>query len=119
MIKTFSSGSKPSTQAAAPPDEGKSQLDVLDEELEAEMGELASDLEAQTPTMGDESRRNPRRIVSPGMVNGQSLAAELGMANEDDKPDEKVRLENKELKEEIKALQLYCSKVRDDGCRAP
>lgn len=144
MIKTFSSGSSATAmrnrarldaqaEAEAEADlnaerayeEGKSQLEVLDEELEleaeldAEMGELASDLEAQTPTMmGDESRRKSRgysRIVSPGAIKpiGQDLATELGIAGEERPEDEqdKVRVENRELKEEIKALQLYCSKV--------
>lgn len=129
MIRTFSEGKGARNDSREgkqlPLQEGKSQLEVLDEELEAEMGELTTDLEAQTPTMGDESRRkrgNKRAtttVLSPGGHGegrsvGKDLATELGLANETDEygiSDDRIAAENKELKEEIKALQLYCSKV--------
>jgi hypothetical protein len=124
----------------------RSMLDVLDEELELEMDHLHSDLDAQTPTIEDEpifprsaatSRQpssryqgvNASRKASttstafsdPGTagVQGLDLAAELGRATGTSTAEPSgtgVEEENKRLREEVKALQLYCSKVRPSMC---
>lgn len=109
---------------------GRTQLDVLDEEMDEEMDDLNSDLNDQTPTIEQEpifprstptSRQPSRRMdrvassstaFSEEPAEGMDLAAELGRAGMSDemKPDA-VEEENKKLREEVKALQLYCSKV--------
>lgn len=132
----------------------KSQLDVLDEEMDEEMNHLHNELEAHSPTDEIFSRSTPTSrqpsarmgrntsgpsIYSdsgkPGMgsrsvsgissmyteepVEGMDLASELGRAMDlgpvilDAVGEEiDVEKENKRLREEVKALQLYCSKVR-------
>jgi hypothetical protein len=104
---------------------------VLDEELESEMDHLHSDLEAQSPTMEDgplfsrsgpssrqpSSRYPTSRKTSTALSEqthpGLDLAAELGRATGNGLVNEggDIAEENKRLKEEVKALQLYCSKV--------
>ena len=127
----------------------KSQLDVLDEEMDEEMDHLHSKLEAQspsdhifprsTPTSRQPSARMGRNISGPSVysegagmsrsisgvssmyteepVEGMDLAAELGRADlgpvilDSVGEEMNVEKENKRLREEVKALQLYCSKV--------
>jgi len=134
----------------------KSQLDVLDEEMDEEMGHLHSELEAHSPTdeffprstqtsrqpstrmqvrntggpsiyseepvgmgMGSRSVSGLSSMYTEEPAEGMDLAAELGRAMDlgpvimDAAGEEmNVEKENKRLREEVKALQLYCSKVR-------
>jgi hypothetical protein len=107
----------------------KTQLDVLDEEMDEEMDDLHSDLNDQTPTIEHESifpkstptsrqpSRRMNRIASSSTAfseeptEGMDLAAEMGRAGVSDVMADGVQEENKRLREEVKALQLYCSKV--------
>jgi len=98
--------------------------------MDEELDDLNSDLNDQTPTIEQEpifprstptSRQPSRRMdriassstaFSEEPAEGMDLAAELGRAgiSDESKPDA-VEEENKKLREEVKALQLYCSKV--------
>jgi hypothetical protein len=110
----------------------RTQLDVLDEELDEEMVDLRSDLKAQSPTMDGPifPRSTPTSRQPSGRMGvrntsvtstafteepsqGMDLAAELGRAGlgQVDEPADETAAENKKLREEVKALQLYCSKV--------
>jgi len=134
----------------------KSQLDVLDEEMDEEMDNLHSESEAHSPsdhilprstsTSRQPSGRMGRSTSGPSIypegtgmsrnisgvssmyteepVEGMDLAAELGRADlgpvilDAIGEEMNVEKENKRLREEVKALQLYCSKVCFSNNRA-